>query len=87
MEQRIQKGDIVRIPQNVTLYHFSDGRDLQTVEEFFVVQKPMAAVYVDDHIRNGFKYKEVLVDNATWYAEEADIHEWRKNASKPDGSI
>jgi hypothetical protein len=83
MSNKPEKGDIVRIPQNVLLYHY-EGEPKATVKEFYAVPKPLAAVYVDDVEVNGIPMKEVLVDNRTWYADESDIYKWRKNANTTD---
>ena len=84
LDDTIEEGDMVRIPQNAMLYSFDEN---EVVKVFFNTQKPMAAIYLRANYIAGADMVELLMDDNLWYTIPENIYKWREYAYKNDRSI
>lgn len=84
MDDGIEEGDFIRIPQNAMLYCFDEN---EVVNIFFNTEKPMAAIYLRNKFIGGMDMVELLMDDNIWHTVPDNIYKWREYAYKNDRSI
>lgn len=84
IDESIEEGDFIRIPQNAMLYSFDEN---QVVKVFYNTEKPMAAIYLREKYIAGSDMVELLMDDNIWYTIPENIYKWREYAYKNDRSV